>query len=1304
MVQLYRRLGGETVVNTQTANNQITSAIAQLASGGFVVVWTSQQAAGQIDYLLKAQFYASDGSKSGAELTLGSTETAGRVEPSVAALPSGGFVVSWTYDTLQVDGQGAPLYQLQVQVYDSAGAPAGALQTMPQQTAGSSPDSQIAVLADGSFVVSWTQRVSGSSEFANVVAQRFDAAGVPVGSTFTVHASTLGGQQLSGIAALAGGGFVVTWADGNTTGTADAQPSGVKARLYESDGDPVGAEFLVNTSTLSSQSQPAIAPLADGGFVIVWTDFSGSGGDSSGSSIKGQRYDSAGTKVGGEFLVNTATAGHQQSATVEAGPGGGFMVAWTDFGTPTGAELKGQLYDSAGARLGVEFQLNSVTAGSQGGTQLTATAGGGFAAVWTDAGGSDGNASGIKLQLFAPGSPAPTDIALAGATVSETAMVNSVVGTLSATGAVNSGFSYEILSDSSGGGFRIDGDKLVVDDNVSLDFESAASESVRIRVTDEDGQSYVETFAISVTDVAAEQRFAQQPAFLAHSSQAGLQGGTQTVALAGGGFALIWNDLQMGAPDPDRVYIRFYDAAGAPVSGEIVLAGTWFSDMEVTPLAGGGLLIASLEWPPAPEGWGVRAQRFDSTGQQVGPDMIAGRVPNAIPNSPNAVELAGGGFVLSWISSPADVYAQRFDAAGNAVGSPILVNAVAGSELEDAALVALPSGGFAISWIDAASHVARLQIFEADGDKIGGEVEVSFADGYAATAELVVTSDGNLALAWAEYEGTALGFDGYTVYAQRLTAAGVKLGDPVETAAFVREEGDDPAIVIAADARGGFVLGWSALDPSTGFASVYTGAQIVTAAGERVGGGEFRVGDGAQAADLAVLPDGTIVFGWTAGDSDDLGAYGGLFTRTDVFAEGTAASETLTGTAGADRVRGLGGHDFFRMEQGGDDRILGEAGNDVFLFGATLTAADRVDGGAGTDQIAIQGDYAGANALTLGAGVVRVENLAILPGSDTRFGDPGTNSYDYDLTTLDSNVAAGVQMVVDANRLQAGEDFTFDGSAETDGSFFLYGGRGTDLLTGGARNDVFYFGEGLQFGAADKVVGGAGIDQLGLRGNYTIVFGADQLQGIEAIGLVSAQDTRFGPLGASYSYDLTMHDGNVAAGVRFIVDAAAVRGAETLTFDGSAETDGSFRLFGGAGNDRITGSQGDDILFGRAGDDWIKGGLGADTIAGDSGSDSFVYAAFAESTAAARDTLNGFAVGSDKIDLAAIDAVSGGPDDSFTWIGASAFSGVAGQLRSTASGAGWLVEGDVDGDGAADLVILVNTVGSEPLGPGDFVF
>jgi hypothetical protein len=425
---------------------------------------------------------------------------------------------------------------------------------------------------------------------------------------------------------------------------------------------------------------------------------------------------------------------------------------------------------------------------------------------------------------------------------------------------------------------------------------------------------------------------------------------------------------------------------------------------------------------------------------------------------------------------------------------------------------------------------------------------------------------------------------------------------------------------------------------------------------------------------------------------------GGSTVTVTVTINGVVSPEDrLEGDSGNNVIVGTANGDFFFDVDGGDDDFTGLGGNDVFLFGATLNADDDVDGGAGTDQIAIQGDYSGGNALVFDSGVTGVELLALLPGNDTRFGDNAGNFYDYDITTDDANVPAGGKLIVDAARLRATEDFTFDGSAETDGGFFIYGGLGTDHLTGGGKTDIFLFGAEGQWGASDVVDGGAGTDQLALRGDYTIIFGATQLVGIENIGLVSAFDTRFGPLGATYDYNLTMNNGNTLAGQQLTVDGASLRATETLVFNGSAETDGTFRVFGGQGTDVLTGGSGADILV---------GGLGPDTLTGGAGNDTFRYNSAADSPHGGdRDGIQDFTLG-DIIDLSRIDAdtTAGSPgDQAFNFIGNAAFGNHAGELRfENSAGNIWLVQGDTDGNGVADLEFFVTVTDANPITVSDF--
>lgn len=466
-----------------------------------------------------------------------------------------------------------------------------------------------------------------------------------------------------------------------------------------------------------------------------------------------------------------------------------------------------------------------------------------------------------------------------------------------------------------------------------------------------------------------------------------------------------------------------------------------------------------------------------------------------------------------------------------------------------------------------------------------------------------------------------------------------------------------------------------------------------------VGGGDLLIAapeggvlDGGKGNDLLIGVEG----------NDHL--IGGIGDDTII---GGAGNDILDGGAGDDWVDGGDGNDMILLDDGGADTAFGGSGNDGFYFGGAMDSLDAVDGGVGTlDQIGLQGTYAG---LTFGAGAtVNVEMVVLLPGSDTRFADLGGALTSYNITTVDANIAAGQMLQFQANTLRAGESFTLNGSAETNGSFFTFGGSGTENLTGGQQSDGFFFGAG-RLNADDRIDGQGGSDQLGLQGDFAganaLVLGADQLTSIEMIVLLSASDTRFGggSVGQSFSYAVTTNNGNVAAGQRMVVQANTLKAGEVLTFDGAAELDGSFVVYGGAGADTIIGSQNADELWGQGGVDAIEGRGGADVLRGGAGNDLFVYRAVSDSAAATRDKIMDFASG-DLIDLSNLDAnsVSGG-QQAFQLIASGSAFTAAGQLRITQTGTVALVEGDSDGDGAADFVIEVTVGGGHTLTGSDFL-
>ncbi|RVU04510.1 hypothetical protein EOE18_12025 [Novosphingobium umbonatum] len=176
-----------------------------------------------------------------------------------------------------------------------------------------------------------------------------------------MNTQTSGEQYEPVVARLADGGFVITWNDQY----ADANSYGVKAQIYNANGAKVGAEFLVNTSTSHEQTNPSIASLANGNFVIAWCDNSGSLGDSSDWAIKAQIYTMAGAKVGDEFLVNTATNAAQCNPRMASLANGNFVIAWWDYsgqmGDGSDGGLVAQIYSASGQKIGANFAVNALT-------------------------------------------------------------------------------------------------------------------------------------------------------------------------------------------------------------------------------------------------------------------------------------------------------------------------------------------------------------------------------------------------------------------------------------------------------------------------------------------------------------------------------------------------------------------------------------------------------------------------------------------------------------------------------------------------------------------------------------------------------------------------------------------------------------------------------------------------------------------------------------------------------------------------------------------------------------------------------
>lgn len=384
--------GAETQVNTNTSGDQKESSVAGLSSGGHVVVWTDDDNQDGNRESIRGQIYGPNGVAIGSEFQVNTYFLEEQSDPSVASLIDGGFVVSWT--SREQDGDRRGVYG---QLYNSSGLAVGS--EIAINTGVTSNDqyiSSIAALTGGGFVVTWTDKSGSDGNRASVRGRVFNTSGVAIGSEFQINTYTSKDQNYSSVTGLLGGGFVVSWTSQNQ----DGSNFSIFGQRYDASGTAVGSEFAVNTGlTSGAQKFSSIASLSGGGFVVAWTDDDDADGDE--DSIRGRIFDANGVEVGAEFQANTYSSDDQKLPSITGLIDGGFVVSWVSKNQDgSGEGVYGQRYSASGTVIGSEFQIHSNTSDHQNKVSIDALPQGGFVVSWTSAG-QDGSGDGIYRKIYA---------------------------------------------------------------------------------------------------------------------------------------------------------------------------------------------------------------------------------------------------------------------------------------------------------------------------------------------------------------------------------------------------------------------------------------------------------------------------------------------------------------------------------------------------------------------------------------------------------------------------------------------------------------------------------------------------------------------------------------------------------------------------------------------------------------------------------------------------------------------------------------------------------------------------------------
>ena len=206
---------------------------------------------------------------------------------------------------------------------------------------------KISKLADGGFVVVWESWNQQGNSNLGIYAQRYNANGDKNGAEFKVSDDGQR-QERPNVTGLSGGGFVVSWDDGNYPDPLFSVYNSSGDLVVDSQNVPVGASSSADVRGIN------VIALSDNNFAISWnTKESGT----LNSYTFAQLYNSAGVALSDIFKVNTSTGtiiSNTSSRLVDL-KSGGFLAVW-EAGGPTYLKYA-QTFDATGNKVSDETQL-----------------------------------------------------------------------------------------------------------------------------------------------------------------------------------------------------------------------------------------------------------------------------------------------------------------------------------------------------------------------------------------------------------------------------------------------------------------------------------------------------------------------------------------------------------------------------------------------------------------------------------------------------------------------------------------------------------------------------------------------------------------------------------------------------------------------------------------------------------------------------------------------------------------------------------------------------------------------------------
>jgi serralysin len=957
-------------------------------------------------------------------------------------------------------------------------------------------------------------------------------------------------EQLD-MTSLASGGFLFSWVE-DFGGAMN-----LRAYFLDASGAAGAGSFILNDETTTSIANPSVVGLSSGGFIATWEDSS--------KGVIVRMFDDTGAATTPPIVLDDGPPlGRYQQPSVAALADGSFVVTFTIGNDGNADAIRAQLFDSAGTRVGTEFNVNSATAGSQVYSQTVALDDGGFVVSWADTW-----AGTVAAQFYkADGSPVGGQLSLA----------------------PNSGGVFDIVKLASG--------------NLVVAWSGA------------DGEINSQIYSASGTKVGGE--------FQVNNPTADMEILPEIAPLSSGGFVVTWRSPTNVSPNffqNGDIRAQVFDASGVKVGDEI-LASTGDlgqSEPHVVSFGHDDFMIAYTEFDQF-GGYGIDVRSFYSAIQGTeGADVLNGSSDRdyIYGNGGNDTLNGGDGDAWDYLSGGAGN-----DTLNGGTGFSVLD----GGAGDDQLYLGTNSAPFSPLYQYARGGTGADTIHGSDGwDEIYSDVGQDIEEGYFSFDPYIPQfysppildrgSEVDTIFAGGGSDLVSIGY-GDSADGGTNTDHGDKLilSLAIAPTGITADFTGMPTLLIG----GGTITGFEGIAYLEGseFNDVFTfdaspispgvTTEVSTLGGDdhviagyytsNIWGGDGNdVLDGSRSQYLRYISGGngndTIVGGWAGAQL-----------------EGGAGDDVVTGGSGLDRLYGGAGNDMLTgggdsdVLNGGDgaDTLKGGTGDDTYEIDAFDIIIENV--GEGTDTVSTVSSYAlGAN----------LENLTL---TGTAAADGTGNGQ---ANVLIGNSAANVLVGLSGDDILSGNDGNdiLDGG---DGNDTLYGGLGTDTATyalagagialslalpgamqntGGSGTDRISSIENLVGSAFNDTLTGSLANNIieGGSGNDVIDGGT----GIDTLKGGAGDDTYFVDNAGDQTIEASGEGKDrVAASITWTLGA----NVEDLTLTGAAAIDGS-------GNELaniITGNSAANHLSGGGDNDTIDGGAGADTMAGGTGNDTFV--------------------------------------------------------------------------------------------------